>query len=216
MKGKKCPYCGRRISYLTVFHEKKHGIYECSRCKKESKIKTDNKLLIAFLAVILIIILYVIFWFSSGLYTNPLGIIPPAVLLLIFYFCSPLFIRFVPLKRFLTYDDKKPETKEIKKEYKPEEYVFDRRVFDEIKNKRQSVSSVEEKIDRIIAEEEQYVPVIEDVSEAHTSSSQAPLKKIPRQYTPQPEPIYEEEDFKQYVPQKNKPNGSKYTANRKF
>lgn len=218
MKGKKCPYCGRRISYPTVFHEKKHGIYECSRCKKESKIKTSKNLLIAFLAVILVVVLYVIYWIGSGLYTNVLGILPPAILLIVFYFCTPLFIKFVPLKRFLSTEEKKPEKPEPKEEiYTAEEFVFDRKVFDEIKNKRHAPSSVEEKIDRIIAEEEQYVPVIEDVSEAHTSS-QAPLKKMTRTYTPEPAPtrVYEEDDVKPYIPQKSKPAGSKYTANRKF
>ena len=76
------------------------------------------------------------------------------------------------------------------------------KVFDEIKNKRNAPSSVEEKIDRIIEEEENYVPIIEDVSEAHTSS-QSTLKRV---HTPQPtytqEPEVYDDDVKQYVPKK--------------
>lgn len=216
MKGKKCPYCGRRISYLTVFHDKKHGIYECNRCKKESKIKADKKLLIAYIILVLLIILYFIFWRSSTFYNNFLGIIPPIIALIAFYFCTPFFIKFVPLKRFLDDIERKKEPETTMEETNPEkDFVFDKKIFDEIKNKRNAPSSIEEKIDRIVKEEESYVPVIENVSEAHTSS-QAPLKRV---YNPKPtqaQPVIPdpEDDVKQYVPKKEKPNGSKYTANR--
>lgn len=214
MKGKKCPYCGRRISYLTVFHDKKHGIYECNRCKKESKIKADKKLLISYVILLLLIILYFIFWRSSAFYNNFLGIIPPIIALIAFYFCTPFFIRFVPLKRFLDDIERNTEQEVTTENTIPEkEFIFDKKVFDEIKNKRNAPSSIEEKIDRIIEEEENYVPIIEDVSEAHTSS-QSTLKRV---HTPQPTYTQESEvydDVKQYVPKKEKPNGNKYTANR--
>ncbi|MCR5653442.1 MAG: hypothetical protein K6F88_06545 [Ruminococcus sp.] len=215
MKGKKCPYCGRRISYLTVFHEKKHGVYECTRCKKESKVKVDKKLIISFLVVVLLIVLYIIFWRSSAFYNNFLGIIPPIIILIAFYFCTQFFIRFVPLKRFLDDIERKQEQEITTSDTDTAQgFVFNKKVFDEIKNKRNAPSSVEEKIDRII-EEENYVPVIENVSEAHTSS-QATLKRVTKP------PIYSEsmgvaeDDVKQYVSKKEKPNGTKYTANRKF
>ncbi len=215
MKGKKCPYCGRRISYMTVFHDKKHGIYECSRCNKESKIKADKKLLISYIILFLLIILYFILWRSSTFYNNFLGIIPPIVALIAFYFCTPFFIKFVPLKRFLDDIERDKEQKIATENTIPErDFVFDKKVFDEIKNKRNAPSSVEEKIDRIIEEEENYVPIIEDVSEAHTSS-QSTLKKVHNpqpSYTPSAE-VYDD-DVKQYVPKKEKPNGNKYTANR--
>ena len=38
MKLAKCPYCGRRLSYLTAQQHKKKGEYLCSRCKKESNV----------------------------------------------------------------------------------------------------------------------------------------------------------------------------------
>ncbi|MBR1731297.1 MAG: hypothetical protein IJ725_02545 [Ruminococcus sp.] len=214
MKGKKCPYCGRRISYLTVFHEKKHGVYECTRCKKESKVKLDKKLIIFFIILLLLIVLYIIFWRGSGFYNNFLGILPPVVCLIVFYFCTPFFIKFVPLKRFLDDIERKKEEPTASETTPSESFVFDKKIFDEIKNKRNAPASVEEKIDRII-EEEPYVPVIEDVSEAHTSS-QAPLKRVTRA-APRAESVQvQEEDVKQYVPKKEKPNGTRYTANRKF
>ena len=216
MKGKKCPYCGRRITYFTVFHEKKHGVYECTRCKKESKVKIDKKLIISFVILVLLIILYIIFWRNSAFYNNFLGVIPPIIALIVFYFCTPLFIKFVPLKRFL--DDierKKDRTEPTEEPETSTDFVFDKKVFDEIKSRRSAPSSVEERIDRVIAEEEAYVPVIEDVSEAHTSS-QAPLKRVTRPARPETPPQQDEDDVKPYVPKKDKPNGSKYTANRKF
>ena len=214
MRGKKCPYCGRKISYLTVFHDKKHGIYECNRCKKESKIKADIKLLISYIVLMLLIVLYFVFWRSSTFYNNFLGIIPPIIALIAFYFCTPFFIRFVPLKRFLDDIERKKEQEASTEETFPQrEYVFDKKIFDEIKNKRNAPSSVEEKIDRIIEEEENYVPIIEDVSEAHTSS-QATLKKVKPQQVYTQNNTAPEEDVKQYVPKKEKPTGNKYTANR--
>ena len=214
MKGKKCPYCGRRISYMTVFHDKKHGIYECNRCKKECKIKAGKKLLISYVILVLLIILYFILWRSSTFYNNFLGVIPPIIALIIFYFCTPFFIKFVPLKRFLDDIERKKEPEPQAEEYVPEqEFVFDKRIFDEIKNKRNAPTSVEEKIDRIIEEEENYVPIIEDVSEAHTSS-QSTLKRVNRTQPTYTQNEVVEDDVKQYVPKKEKPNGSKYTANR--
>lgn len=215
MKGKKCPYCGRRITYLTVFHEKKHGVYECTRCKKESKVKIDKRLIISFAALVLLIILYIIFWRNSPFYNNILGIIPPIVCLIVFYFCTPLFIKFVPLKRFLDDIDRKKEAEEAPEETQTSsDFVFDKKIFDEIKSRRTAPSSVEERIDRVLAEEDDYVPVIEDVSEAHTSSN-TPLKRVTK--TPRPEaPPQKEDDVKQYVPKKEKPDGTRYTANRKL
>ena len=216
MKGKKCPYCGRRISYLTVFHEKKHGVFECTRCKKESKVKVDKRLIIAFIILVLFIILYTVFWRTSGYYNNILGIIPPIVVLIAFYFCTPFFIKFVPLKRFLDDIERKHEQQDSTEDTNTsQEFVFNKKIFDEIKNKRKAPSSIEEKIDRIIEQEESYVPVIEDVSEAHTSS-QATLKRVTKQPVYSEKSKIPEEDVKQYVPKKEKPDGTKYTANRKF
>ena len=216
MKGKKCPYCGRRISYLTIFHEKKHGVFECTRCKKESKVKIDKRLIISFIILVLFIILYTVFWRTSGYYNNILGIIPPIIVLIVFYFCTPFFIKFVPLKRFLDDIDRKPESQVSTEETNTsQEFVFNKKIFDEIKNKRNTPSSIEEKIDRIIEQEENYVPVIEDVSEAHTSS-QATLKRVSKQSVYSEQVNLPEEDVKQYVPKKEKPDGTKYTANRKF
>ncbi len=216
MKGKKCPYCGRRIAYNTVFHEKKHGLYKCSRCKKESKVKTDIKLMIAFLAVVLVVVLYIVVWQNTGFHNNFAGIFPPIIILIIFYFCTPFFVRFVPLKKYMEKKVQNNEAAVIEEVSPPEDFVFDRKIFEQIKNNRRVPMSVEQKIDKMDEENDQYVPVIKNVSEAHASSD-APLKKVVKPASDRfVRETYEEEDVKPYIPKKTKPDGSKYTANRKL
>lgn len=210
---KNCPYCGRRISYFTVFHEKKHGSYKCSRCKKESKIKTDMRLLAAFAAVALAVIIFLIIWYTNeSLRNNIFGFIITAAVLLIFYFMTPVFVRFVPLKKYM-------DEEEDKSDYTPETtspfdgYTFNRAAFDEIKRRRS-----ERRPEKTSEDKENLVPVIKDVSSSH-GSSDAPLKKVTR---PKKELKHEqaeetsEEEVKTYVPKTKKPDGSTYTANRKL
>ena len=200
---------------MTVFHEKKHGKYTCSRCKKDCKIKTDMRLLLAFLAVVLVVVLYIIFWMGSSFHNQFIGVVPPIVLLIAFYFCTPLFVSFVPLREYIKKEEKAPKEIELP-ETEDEGFVFDRDLFEQIKQNRNSSPDIDSKIDRV--NEEHKVPVIKDVSEAHASSD-APLKKVPK---PSPKAqhdyrdIPDDEDVKQYVPKKTKPDGSKYTANRKL
>lgn len=217
MKGKKCPYCGRRISYFTVFHEKKHGLYTCTRCKKESKIKTDFRLIIAFIALCLAVILFIVLWNSSPNYNNFLGVVIVALAVMIFYFSTPVFIRFVPLKK---YTKKREDSGQDDQSSETENFHFNRDAFERVKKNRaaKQPSPPENRVERVVSEveEEPYVPVIRDVSSSHASSD-APLKRVQR---PQPvrmeeEPI-QDEDVRTYVPRSKRPDGSKYTANRKF
>ena len=213
---KKCPYCGRKISYFTVFHEKKHGKYNCTRCKKDCKVKTDLRLLLSFLAVVLVVVLYIVFWMGSSFHSNILGVIPPVVILVAFYFCTPLFIRFVPLKDYLKKDVKLNGDDTRTDTNNDEEFVFDRNIFEQIKQNRSAPSGIESRIDKMMEEEgETKVPVIKNVSEAHASSD-APLKRVQKPAPRVDSPPEEEEEVKKYVPKKEKPNGSKYTGNRKL
>lgn len=217
MKNKKCPYCGRRIGYFTIFREKKHGIYKCARCKKESKIKIDLKMLLAFLGVVLLTVLYIVLWRNSSFYNDFSGILPPVIILLVFYFLTPLFINFVPLKNVVEENKTQKERVSLNEKTKDKDFIFNKKIFDQIKNNRQAPKSIDEKIDAALSDEPK-VPVIKDVSEAHASSSDAPLKKVNRaqhfrdeEYIPP-----QEEEIKTYTPSKSKPDGSKYTANRKL
>ncbi len=237
--GKHCPYCGRRISYFSTFYEKKRGLHTCTRCKKESKIKTDFRLIIAFIAVILIVLMFMIMWYGSGNYNNFLGVIITAAILTIFYFMTPLFIRFVPLKKYREQDSSYPEEYEYEYDYDnvPEAdeddfsktFTFNKDIFEQIKEKRHSTiaknnTEPEEDIGHTKVADKNYVPIIKDVTEAHASSSNEPLRKVKTpsrsHYDYESRDNFDDE-APVYIPrrerkQEEKPNGSKYTANRKF
>lgn len=203
MEGKKCPYCGRRISYLTTFNEKKRGMHICARCKKESKIKTDMRLIIAFIAVCLMVVMFMIVWNGSGNYNSIWGVVIVAAALVLFYFCTPLFIRYVPLKKYSKFLE---TDHEANRDF--ERFTFNKDIFNEVKKNRKPQSKPEEKT--VIRE----VPIIKNVSESHASSD-APLKRVvTRPEFEEEEPEVEfHEDVRTYKPKKA---GSKYTANRRF
>lgn len=219
MKNKKCPYCGRRISYFTVFHEKKHGLYTCTRCKKESKIKTDFRLIVAFIALCLAVVLFIIMWNSSKNYNNFLGVVIVALALLIFYFLTPLFVRFVPLKKYRRHSEEQAEQNVGSDS--AENFHFNRDAFERVKqNRAAKQTQIEESTKERELEginKEPYVPIIRDVSSSHASSD-APLRRVqkPHPQRIEEEPSNQEEDVRTYVPRTKRPDGSKYTANRKF
>ncbi len=236
--GKHCPYCGRRITYFSTFHEKKRGLHTCTRCKKESKIKTDFRLIIAFIAVVLIVLMFMIVWFGSGNYNNFLGVIITAIILTIFYFMTPLFIRFVPLKKYredstyseeYEYDYDYDNISDADEDDFSKTFTFNKDIFDQIKEKRNSTiaknnTEPAEDIGQTKVADKNYVPIIKDVTEAHASSSSEPLRKVKTpsrsQYDYESRDNYDDEAAV-YVPRRErkineKPDGSKYTANRKF
>lgn len=221
-----CPYCRRRISYSAIYKNKKHGSYTCENCKKESKVKVNNAMLILFAALCLLVALFMIFWVGAGLSNNFWGVVIVATLLLAFNFATPAFINFVPLKKYKN-DIAGKKTLEEKIDVDSigdSNFVFNREAFDKIKRQKELGMMNAQNFDvedEISSNRENFVPVIEDVKEGHISSSDAPLHKInrqPRQY----ENIYadniteSEEEVKRYTPKKKKSNGSRYTANRKF
>src|SRR5574344_1063637 len=100
MKRKKCPYCGKRISYFTLFSEKRQGEHICRRCAKESKIVVRKSILLYFFLAIIAAAVITIMWIGLGFSNNPIGIIGVAIPLIIFYFMTPKFIRILPLKKY--------------------------------------------------------------------------------------------------------------------
>lgn len=98
MNNLKCPYCGKKISYLSAIRERANGEHSCDRCKRNATIYFVRNIKI-FIVVICLIALAMlsIFLFTplkGKFYCVLLMFIP----FLIFYFCIPLFIRFVPIK----------------------------------------------------------------------------------------------------------------------
>ncbi len=242
----KCPYCGRRISYTTLFHIKKQGIYECTRCKKKSKVKISSVLLVSFVAVFLFTVLFIIAWCTMlNMGNNFAGVILTALILTIYYFFTPLMVSVVPLKEYMK-KDKKEQKEDIISKEDEEQYVFNRAAFDEIKRKKSKVSSSasveddssqseEKKVDELIKslenesnkksmlypENQAVVPIIESVSESHVSSTNQPLYKVnhqkPTLKEQSSEYVESNENIKIEISKKRKmPDGTKYTANRKL
>ena len=52
MKMRKCPYCGRRISYTSSFASRRKAEYICQKCGKESKVAVDKKVILFFIVAL--------------------------------------------------------------------------------------------------------------------------------------------------------------------
>ena len=53
MSPTRCPYCGKKISYLRAFLIRRRGEYFCKKCKKESNIHLKKTIWIFFFFVLL-------------------------------------------------------------------------------------------------------------------------------------------------------------------
>lgn len=241
MENKKCPYCSKRISYVSAYASRRKAEYVCERCGKESKVVVNSKVVLAFVLSAVISVAIMAGWIFAGLAHNPFGILLVAVPFIIFTVISPKFIKFVPLKKY----KKSMEARKAGIEYSDnlmtseleenEGYTFgastdtgsdfkiNSDVFNTIRAER---NAAREKLmdDELISDSseikkpaesnESYVPVIKNVSEKH-SSDDVPLKKIHSDNTPRMSrtrhyiPAQEEKEPK-------KPDGNRYSANRKF
>jgi len=100
MKNRKCPYCSKRISYVSAYASRRKAEYVCERCGKESKVVVNRKVILAFALAAVISVAIMTGWIFAGLAHNPLGILLVAVPLVIFTVISPKFVKFVPLKKY--------------------------------------------------------------------------------------------------------------------
>ncbi|MGN0502130.1 MAG: hypothetical protein ACI4HN_04330 [Ruminococcus sp.] len=241
MEKKKCPYCSKRISYASAYASRRKAEYVCERCGKESKVVVNRKVILAFAFAAVIAVAIMAGWIFAGLAHNPLGILLVAVPLVIFAVISPKFVKFVPLKKY----KKSMEARKAGIEYsdnlvtseldETDGYTFgssadagsgfkiNSDVFNTIKAERNAereklrdgeLVSDSSEIKKPAENSESYVPVIKDVSEKH-STDDVPLKKIhsdssakmtrTRHYIPE-----------QQEKEPKKPDGNRYSANRKF
>lgn len=121
MKNGKCPYCGKKVSYFSIFFEKNKGEHKCSNCRRNSTIffvKAYNAaIILTIIAAIVITVLSIIFNINS--LWNILYVFIP---FLILYLVTPFFYRLVPIKgRYKTsYSDK--SYNQSKKDYNKEDY----------------------------------------------------------------------------------------------
>ena len=245
MKKKKCPYCGKRVSYSLAFASRRRALYVCPRCGKESKVTINKKILLLFAACAIISIAIMLIWIFADLTSNPLGIILVALPLILLTFLSTRFLKYEPLKKYkksmeakkagIEYSDNLI-TSELEEKETPASPAFEHTgqfnlnsdVFNKIKAER---TAAREKLQnntgtisdssKIKTEEKTYVPVIDNVSESHVNTD-TPLKKIrtdssvvsrTRHYIPEPQDIQEDLGTTRVI---KKPDGNKYSANRKF
>jgi len=98
MKAKKCPYCGQKVSYLTAIMEKDKGEHTCKKCGRNSTIYFIKALRAAIIAAVAVSAVILTVWLVLGDYTNLWGMLWVFLPFLVFYVCTPVFYRLVPLK----------------------------------------------------------------------------------------------------------------------
>ena len=200
----------------------------------------SRSVIFAFLICAILSIALFVLWVYLKMTYNPLGIVAVAIPLIIFGLISPRFVNFEPLKKYkktmeakragIAYSDNLAVS-EIDNEFSGSDlgsgFKINSDIFNQIKADRTAsreqvdqneLSSTSSKVERPV------VHVIDDVSEDHAVDN-APLKKLRsdgsrarnRHYissepvNPVPSVEDEDDDVKEY-----KPEGSRYSANRRF
>lgn len=119
----KCPYCSRKISYKTRLLEHGEAEHDCPHCNKTSKISQNSNIWILLILCSLVAVFIMIFYFSSaksiqsafddegkfaflvalffGKGKEIKWMIWEMIPFAAFLFLSPLFIEFLPLKKFM-------------------------------------------------------------------------------------------------------------------
>lgn len=98
MNNLKCPYCGKKISYLSSIKERADGEHYCKRCKRNSTIYFVRYIKVFIIVICLIALSMLSLFLFTPLRGNFLCVILMFIPFIVFYFCIPLFIRFVPIK----------------------------------------------------------------------------------------------------------------------
>lgn len=120
---KKCPYCNRKISYTTRLLEHGDAEHDCKSCKKASKITQNPKIWALLFLCCMFAVFIMIFYFSFSKsiqyafdYEDKYGflvalffgkgkeikwMIWEMIPFMVFFFVSPVYIEYRPLKRFM-------------------------------------------------------------------------------------------------------------------
>lgn len=236
MKIKKCPYCGKRISYISGLASRRKGEFTCPRCGKESKVLIDKKIYVFFALAVIIAAVIMALWIAFDLISNLWGVVLIAIPFVIFMLSSPEFLKYAPLKKYkksmeakkagIVYSDNLLDDmtdnfsqihSQLQQESEVSGYEINSNVFNRIKEERNAAriklqeesSSDDENSDKT----KSFVPVINDVSEHHASSD-VPLKRIhtDSERTYERSRHYISEEYEE----KKKTDGNRYSANRKF
>lgn len=165
MKLPKCPYCGKKVGYLSAFFMHNQGEYCCKKCKKESNVIIKKALLIPFIFAVLFAIAILLYFLVMTNRQNLWFMLFIAIPFIIFYLLTPGFVVLKPKKKFMDslYDtemvespiaDPDPTMAKTSKviptfvddviledeEYKPS---INKDVFDAIKKERKSINDTD-------------------------------------------------------------------------
>lgn len=98
MDNLKCPYCGKKISYLSAIRERANGEHSCDRCKRNSTIYFVRNIKVFIVVICLIAVALLSVFLFTPMRGNFFCVLLMFIPFIIFYFCIPLFIRFVPIQ----------------------------------------------------------------------------------------------------------------------
>ena len=246
MKRKKCPYCGRRVSYSSAFNSRRKAEYVCKRCGRESRVVINRTVIPVFIICAVLSAVVFFLWVYFRMTYNPLGILAVALPLIIFGIISPKFVRFEPLRKYkktmeakragaafsdnlLTADTEDEGVTENSGAFK-----INPDLFSKIKSERSAVKEQGSDSDVISSysgevqtEDNPYVHVIDDISEGHAVDD-APLKKLHSEgsriinrtshyfQTPEETPAEESAAEEEDVKEYKRPDNNRYSGNRRF
>lgn len=259
----KCPYCSRKIEYKTRLLEHGNAEHDCPNCNKTSKISQNPNIWILLILCSMVALFIMIFYFSAAKSIQSIyedegrfaflvalffgkakeikwmiwELIPFAV----FFFVSPAFIEFTPLKRFMEQTPSKIDlsvpvrtssangdkpTGRTRNIPKTQTGSFNG-VYEDISSSSGSVDRTRAFKMSDIEAEDKTSEKMTDVSAYTTSksdsySSDVPLKKVQhheqvREYTPKADRIQREGVPQKTAVQNKKPaKTANYSGNRKF
>ncbi len=255
----KCPYCSRKIGYGTRLIEHKKGEHNCNHCQKISNIKQDSYIWILLTLCIVFSLFILVFYLTSAnsiqnvydengkmkflvsLFFGNLMILKwiiwEIIPFVVFYFVSPVFLRFTPQRRFMEQTQTKIDlsvpiissSSKSKADSRTQNILKNQTEFSGVYEDISSSSSTDMDKTRCFKmsemQSEDYTDVNKErMTKSQSYSSDAPLIRVSHE----PSVTFEEEDMKEYIPvkdknhsqvkvtvQKEKPQ-SNYSANRKF
>ena len=100
MSSTKCPYCGKHVSYPVALLLRRRGEYFCKKCKKDSNVHISRWIWVAIfftLAISFGVLMYYLFMTDRENLYFILAVMIPYI---VFYLCSPFFVRLRPRKKF--------------------------------------------------------------------------------------------------------------------
>ena len=100
MNNTKCPYCGKTVSYLKAFFIRRKGEYYCKKCKKESNVYIKKTVLLLFFVMLIISLAALGYFIFMTDKENLWFMLIVAIPFIIFYLCTPFFVRLRPKKKF--------------------------------------------------------------------------------------------------------------------